>query len=228
MAPPWSHDHFRVASWHADPTVASVALRQGSASPSATDVVDLVDRLTDDGYLGVMTAALRDHEAELFAAAGFLERERLAVLSHDLRGLGPNLRGRTRRGRRTDRSSVIAIDHSAFQPEWQLDESGLRDAIAATPRARFRVAAQRGEVTGYAVSGRAGRTGFIQRLAVSPDRQSSGLGQALVVDALLWLRDRATLAMVNTQLSNERALDLYSRLGFAREPSELSVLVRRL
>ena len=228
LAPPWSHEHFRVGVWHIDPSVANVALRHGTTTPSVTDVAELVDRRAAGGCRSVMTAALRDHEAKPFADQGFVERERLAVLSHNLRSVPRPSRHRTRRARRGDRPGVLTVDHAAFQPEWQLDDTGLRDAIAATPRARFRVTASGGRIVGYAVTGRAGRTGFIQRLAVEPDHTSGGLGQALVIDALHWLRDRATLAMVNTQLSNERALHLYDGLGFVREPTELSVLTRRL
>jgi ribosomal protein S18 acetylase RimI-like enzyme len=78
---------------------------------------------------------------------------------------------------------------------------------------------------GYAVTGRAGRRGFLQRLAVQPDHQRGGLGRALVLDGLRWLRRwRAERAVVNTQLENDAALALYENLGFRREPSGLSVL----
>ena len=43
---------------------------------------------------------------------------------------------------------------------------------------------------GYAICGRAGRRGFVQRLAVDPARHGSGVGRALVLDGLGWLRRR--------------------------------------
>ena len=62
-----------------------------------------------------------------------------------------------------------------------------------------------------------------------PSEQGAGLGRALVVDSLQWLRRRGgRLVMVNTQQTNTRALDLYRRLGFRTEPSELTVLTREL
>jgi ribosomal protein S18 acetylase RimI-like enzyme len=47
----------------------------------------------------------------------------------------------------------------------------------------------------------------------------------LVIDGLRWLkRWRVEQVVVNTQYENERALDLYERLGFRRQPLGLSVL----
>ncbi len=82
---------------------------------------------------------------------------------------------------------------------------------------------------GYTIAGRAGRRGYLQRLAVMPSAQGHGFGAALVVDALSWMAARgAHDAVVNTQTDNERALDLYVRLGFERQPEGLAVLGRRL
>ena len=92
-----------------------------------------------------------------------------------------------------------------------------------------RQVADREGVTGYAITGRAGALGYLQRLAVHPDHQREGVGTALVADALWWARRRGAIAMlVNTQESNATALTLYERLGFHAEPEGLAVLERRL
>ena len=77
----------------------------------------------------------------------------------------------------------------------------------------------------YAIAGRSGRRGFLQRIAVDPLAQRRGIGAALVVDGLRWLRRwGADRALVNTQEQNEPALLLYERLGFRRQPGGLAVL----
>jgi len=121
---------------------------------------------------------------------------------------------------------VLQVDRASFPPFWQLDDAGLDDALTATPRTRFQVAIDdAGAVVGYAISGRSGRNGYLQRLAVAPDRQGCGLGRALVVDGLRWLaRWRAEQCVVNTQWGNEAALGLYERVGFHRLPQALAVL----
>jgi ribosomal protein S18 acetylase RimI-like enzyme len=80
-------------------------------------------------------------------------------------------------------------------------------------------------IAGYAITGRAGGHGFLQRLAVHPTWQRRGVGRALVIDGLAWLERRGVeRVVVNTQLENRKALALYEGLGFRREPRCLSVL----
>jgi GNAT superfamily N-acetyltransferase len=180
------------------------------------------------GVARVVTGALTPAEQAGFLAAGFEVEERLHLLGvrlgPDLPPLpaGPALE---RPGRRR-RQEVLAVDNAAFPSFWRFDERGLADALAATPRTRYRVAVDPdGKVTGYAICGRAGSRGFVQRLAVQPAVQRSGVGRRLLLDGLHWLRRRGvTRAVVNTQIGNEAALALYRDVGFTDEPAGLSVL----
>jgi ribosomal protein S18 acetylase RimI-like enzyme len=69
----------------------------------------------------------------------------------------------------------------------------------------------------------------VQRLAVAPEVQRNGLGNALLTDGLGWLRAQgARRAYVNTQEDNHRALALYLQSGFRQLPIGLHVLGREL
>ena len=60
-------------------------------------------------------------------------------------------------------------------------------------------------------------------------RRGRGLGAALVVDGLRWLRRwGAKEVLVNTQEGNDAAVRLYERLGFRLQPDGLAVLRRAL
>ena len=193
--------------------------------PSAAFVQRCLAVLARNGYQRVVTGALSPAESGGFLAAGFEISERLHLLAHDLRRL-PDAPSDVplRRARPEDEPAVLRVDNRAFPSFWRLDRTGLADAIHATPQARWRVAGD-DAVHGYAITGRAGRRGYLQRLAVDPDQSGHGIGAALVVDGLRWLkRWRVDQAVVNTQLDNERALGLYERLGFRRQPLGLSVL----
>jgi ribosomal protein S18 acetylase RimI-like enzyme len=163
-----------------------------------------------------------------FLQAGFEVHERLHLLVRSLDDLPASAPVDLRRGHHADRPVVLEVDAAAFPPFWRLDAAGLADALAATPSARFRVAVDRKRprpVVGYAVTGRAGPRGYLQRLAVQPDRQRSGIGGALVVDGLRWLRRwGAKEVLVNTQEGNEPAVRLYESLGFTLRPEGLAVL----
>lgn len=231
-------ERLRVGSWRSEDDIAYLSPIPGAPLPSADFVRQCVRSLEFEGYARVVTGALSPAEQTTFRAAGFEVTEHLHLLSHDLQGL-PALAGQNesvRRSGRHDLAAVLDLDRIAFDAFWRLDEGGLDEALRATPHTRFRVAAGAGVVPGesvgidgYAITGRSGRHGYLQRLAVHPERQRQGLGTLLVLDGLRWLRRwRVERAMVNTQLANERALALYERLGFRREPSGLSVLAREL
>ena len=196
--------------------------------PTAAMVQHCCRLLAARGFDEVLTGALSPAEQRGFLDAGFTVHEELHLLVHDLADLPTTPAAPLRRARTADRPTVLAVDGAAFPPFWRLDDDGLTDALAATPTSRFRVAVA-GGVVGYAIVGRAARRGYVQRLAVAPEVQGSGLGRALLVDGLRWLRRRgAARAVVNTQVDNDRARRLYESLGFRMAPSGLAVLGRTL
>lgn len=229
---PIGDDRLRVAPWRGDPTTAYLVARRGRPNPFA--LARCLEQLARGGYRAALTAALAPADQEPWLANGFVVHERLHLLS---RPVEPTLDALPdgvvlRRGRRRDRREVLAVDAAAFPSFWRLDEAGLDDALAATPSARMRVAGRGhagGDLVGYAVTGRAGPRGYLQRLAVAPDLQRAGVGTALVADGLRWLRRwGAREVLVNTQVGNEAAIALYEHLGFRRHDEGLAVLQRPL
>lgn len=224
----WGTDRLRVCPWRGDPSIAYLAPFPGRL-PLPQSLDRCVDDLRERGYRGVLTAALGISERDSFFEAGFSVHEELHLLRHDLFDVPRDPCLRLRRGRRRDEREVLRLDAMAFDSFWRFDRLGLADARAATPASRFRVATTRSSIAGYAVTGRAGPTGYLQRLAVHPRSQGRGIGTELVIDTLRWSRRRgATTVMVNTQAENDRALALYERLGFVRELHGLAVLERSL
>jgi ribosomal protein S18 acetylase RimI-like enzyme len=227
----WRGGWARLGPWRGHPEIGHVVV--GASAPATQVAVDdCLDRLRTLGFETVVTSALTPKDALAFVDAGFEVRERLHLLEH-LGGPPPAPTAplpRTRRGRRGDRAEVVAVDTRAFPPFWQLETAGLDDAIGATPTARFRVCdGPDGEIAGYAITGRAGRNGYLQRLAVDPTARRLGFGRALVYDALHWLhRHDVSRTLVNTQLDNARAVALYESCGFRRLPAGLCVLGRDL
>jgi ribosomal protein S18 acetylase RimI-like enzyme len=217
----------RVATWHGRPDIATIAVR-GADAPSPRALERLLDRLRDDGYRQVLTNAVGPGTSVWLVESGFAVRGRLHLLEHPLDELSRPSR-RTRRATRADREAIVEVDAASFDEFWRFDDLALREATRATPRAHTRVASTKDVVFGYGLFGRAGATGYVQRLAVGPDGEGRGLGRALLHDGLRWLQMHgATRALVNTQEHNARALDLYLRAGFTRLPVGLCVLGREL
>lgn len=216
----------RATTWRGDPAIAQVVTR---GPVGRHDVLGALEGLRQRGCTAVLTAALSPPEQAPFLAAGFVEHERLHLLRRGVEQLvrrGETTAPRLRRFRPPDLPAVLQVDHLAFPPFWRFDEPALDDAVAATPASRFRVAlASAGAPVAYAITGRAGGRGYLQRLAVHPDHRRVGLATALVDDGLRWLRRwGAREVLVNTQELNAGALALYRALGFAPEPHGLAVL----
>jgi ribosomal protein S18 acetylase RimI-like enzyme len=229
----WGWERARAGPWRGDGRIAYLAPLAPAGAPSVDFLHRCLETLAAKGFERVVTSALAPAEQRGFLAVGFEEYERLHLLSHNLQDV-PKAEDPPvpmRRGRGGDWPAVLAVDAGSFAPFWRLDSEGLREAIEATPVSRFRVAAPRrgGELLAYAVTGLSGTQGYLQRLAVHPEHRRSGLGRALALDGLRWLRRKAvTEAVVNTQIGNDAALNLYLSLGFRQEPIQLSVLHRRL
>ena len=229
----WGWERARTGPWRGDGRIAYLAPLAPAGAPSVDFLQRCIEALAAKGFEQVVTSALAPAEQRGFLAVGFAEYERLHLLSHNLENLPrmPETPVPLRKGRGTDWPAVLVVDAGSFAPFWRLDTEGLREAIEATPVTRLRVAAPRrgGDLLAYAVTGLSGNQGYLQRLAVHPQHRRSGLGRALGIDGLRWLRRKAVSeAVVNTQLGNDAALQLYLSLGFRMEPIQLSVLHRHL
>lgn len=222
----------RVLPWQGDKYTALIGLRSGR-TPTSLDIHRCVEALARRGVLSAVTPALSPHDSEPFVQAGFALREQLHLLAYRLDQPGPHgflfpdhLARTIKRGQRWHRRAVLEIDRRAFETSfWQFDAVALSEARRATPTSRYRVAMANGLPVGYAVTGRSEQRGYLQRLAIDPSSQGQGLGRGLVHDTLRWLHGRgATVAMVNTQEVNTRALTLYEEIGFVMQAEGLSVL----
>jgi ribosomal protein S18 acetylase RimI-like enzyme len=169
--------------------------------------------------------------ADLLRRQGFETLQALHLLDLSLVGWQPPTSGRARsqRLRAGERESAAAVDLAAFGSMWAIDAAGIEETCTATPSHRARGRRLDGHLAGYAVTGRADHTGYLQRLAVHPAQQGHGVGLALTIDSLIWMqRRRLTRAIVNTHTDNAVALSLYRRVGFRVLPHGLMVLHRRL
>lgn len=213
-----------------DRSIAQLVLLDHHMVPTRGDVDRWVADAGRRRFRTLRTSALFPVSQPAFLDAGFTPIDRLTLLELDLRGAGGRKRrqGGTRRLRTRDLPDAAAVDTAAFGDDAGIDPEALGRIGEATPYHRSRAIGRR-SVIAFAISGRAARTGYIQRLAVHPDRQGSGLGRILVDDALAWMvRHGVATVLVNTGIDNAPALRLYTSEGFCVRPDELAVLERPL
>jgi ribosomal protein S18 acetylase RimI-like enzyme len=221
----------RVAPWPADPRTAQLTVLPGDLPPTAAVVQGALAEAAASGFRGAVTGALGEAERGPFLDAGLAPQAWLHLLERSLDAVPvPPERSPLRRIRRSEWPVVAAVDASAFAPFWRLGIEGIVDARRATPSNRMRVATANDDtIVGYAVFGRSAGRGFVQRIAVDPAVHGQGIGTTLLLDGLRWLADRGALsALVNTQVGNDRALQLYRRTGFRLLHEQLAVLGRSL
>ncbi len=227
----------RVRPWPGTHDVAHVVTLDQQAAPPVAVLRAWLNELRDEGYTSVRTGATASTHRGPYDALGFTTIQELALLRVRLADAAPGLRRagsaaevHLRRARASELVVLASIDRAAFPAGWSLDAVAIAEAAGATPSQLVRVArTHHGTAVGYAVTGRAGRASFLQRLAVRPDAQGQGVGMALVEDAMRWARRRrATTMVVNTQHDNRAALSLYQRAGFQLLREGLVVLERTL
>jgi ribosomal protein S18 acetylase RimI-like enzyme len=229
VAPPIERPRavLRLRPWPFDPRVGVVLPTDHHAVPTARDVATAVATARADGLVALRTGALFPRAAAVFLDAGFTVIDRLALLDvhvADARPVGDAAAHRVRPLRRWQHDEAAAVDRRAFGELWGNDAATLREIRGATPVHHARRVDVDGRLVGFAITGAAGRTGYLQRLAVDPAQQRRGIAGALVDDAVAWMaRRRLDDAVVNTGIANTAALALYERAGFRRRDEHLVI-----
>jgi GNAT superfamily N-acetyltransferase len=122
---------------------------------------------------------------------------------------------------------LIAVDHAAFRPPWQMSRDEIRHAQRQA--ASCTVATLNGQVIGYQISTRHHNSSHLARLAVAPAHQGNGVGALLLHHVISGMLRRSVRAMtVNTQQSNHSSQQLYLRFGFRHNGYDLPVWRRPL
>jgi ribosomal protein S18 acetylase RimI-like enzyme len=229
VAPPVERPRavLRLRPWPFDPRVGVVLPTDHHAIPSAADVATAVATARADGLVALRTGALFPRAAAVFLDAGFHVIDRLALLDVQVADARPVASGSTHRVRplrRWQHDAAATVDRRAFGELWGNDAPTLREIRGATPAHHARRVDGDGRLAGFAITGAAGRTGYLQRLAVDPELRRRGIAGALVDDAIEWMaRRRLVDAVVNTGVTNEAALALYERAGFRRRDEHLVI-----
>ena len=234
----------RIGRWPYEPDVAHLVLLDHQMVPSSEHLAAWIEQARSSGCRTLRTGALFPTSIGPFLDAGFATIDELALLetrldrtasgktrtgpkSNRRTADGRHIRARPLRSRHLD--DAATIDRRAFETPWGNDRPALADILHATPACRARSISLDRVMAGFAITGVADRSGYLQRLAVDPTAQRHGLGRTLVADSLDWMQRRgATTAMVNTAFDNTAALNLYESFGFRRRDDSLLILELRL
>jgi len=238
--PDTSHRVFQRGTWP-----GSVSFRRGWARAEARPWNDTVEdaslRLVRGGsgfiaacvqrlmYLGapsVLSSPLASSARRPWEAAGFVPNLDLALMRLDLEHAIPAPQHLVAREETFNIDQMLAIDRAAFGPFWRFDKAALVESIRATTKSSVFVIRDGDQgITGYAVVGYGHAISYLQRVAIDPAWQGSGMGRSLVRASARSARRHGSKALLlNTQFENGPAIGLYESEGYRQLPESLAVL----
>ncbi len=184
------------------------------------------DELLGIGAPSVISPPLPPPTQEAWRLAGFLPEADLSLYRLELDHQVPAPDHLVAVGSQEDLEEATRIDAAAFEPFWRLDRRGLEEAVRATTKAEILVIHdQDGGLCAFAVLGYGIALSYLQRIAVDPSWQGHGMGRSILRACARRARSGGARALLlNTQLSNEKARQLYLGEGYEELPGGLELL----
>lgn len=113
-----------------------------------------------------------------------------------------------------DAEAIVRLEEACF-PNPQLTLEGAREAVRGALLFRLLEEARTGTLAASLLLERRGSLGYVSTIAVHPDYQRRGLGEALMRWALAWFRSQGLRsAALTVTVGNGPAIALYRKLGF--------------
>lgn len=213
--------------WRAHLDVLAVRVLRSRPAAVGPMIEDIRRFAASSGYASVMSPLTAVSNVEPFTRAGMRERIRLRAFVRDAGASCPASAkppsARIRLATPDDLGALTALDARCFESFWRYGAAELSHALA---HERLTVCEDAcGELMGYASCGLSGASITVGRLAVDGARRRSGLGAALLDDALRWARTTEALGVsLCTQLDNTAARGLYNAGGFEELDEEYALM----
>jgi ribosomal protein S18 acetylase RimI-like enzyme len=173
-----------------------------------------------------MSPPLAQSARKPWESAGFVPFVDLALMRLDLVAPVTPPQHLVVRDEGYDLDLMLAVDTAAFERFWQFSRAAFVESLRATSKSSVFVIRDGAlGITGYAIVGYGHAISYLQRVAVDPKWQSSGMGRSLIRAGARSARRQGSKALLlNTQLDNVTAAGLYETEGYVQLPDSLAVL----
>ena len=120
---------------------------------------------------------------------------------------------------------IVLLDKDIFEPYWRSSTLSLFDTLRSCRETSLYTYKQGKGLLAYAIVGLTMRSSFLQRFAVHPNIQRSGLGSSMLENILEDMYKKKMISIkLNTQSDNVVAQNLYKNKGFSLSNQKLFVM----
>ena len=163
------------------------------------------------------SAMVQENMSEQWVSSGWVEANRLNVLSLDLRKY-KHQKSRSFHIENFNQNSIadlLPLDQNIFDAYWRNSKAGFIETIESCSRNFLFKKFIDEKLIGYAILGSTKNFSFLQRFGISKDYQNRGYGSSLLDDVVHFAKSKKFINIrLNTQPNNTAAKELYLKKGF--------------
>jgi len=120
---------------------------------------------------------------------------------------------------------LLKLDEKIFDRYWRNSSNSFHETLKSCVNNHLFLQKNNGELIGYAILGETRKLSYLQRIGVDKSYQGLGYGEELLQSVLSFSKEKKFLSMkLNTQETNESALNLYKKNGFRVQKNNLVIM----
>ncbi|MDA9608379.1 GNAT family N-acetyltransferase, partial [Candidatus Actinomarina] len=120
---------------------------------------------------------------------------------------------------------LLKLDERIFDRYWRNSSNSFHETLKSCVNNNLFLQKNNGELIGYAILGETRKLSYLQRIGVDKSYQGLGYGEELLQSVLSFSKQKKFLSMkLNTQETNESALNLYKKNGFRVQKNKLIIM----
>ena len=173
--------------------------------------------LAKENNLIFNSSMVNENSKHLWASSGWLEKEKLNVLSlnlknlnkKDLREVSPEFLTNSHF------EELLHLDKNIFDEYWQNSLASFQETLDSCNKNYLFKQTNGEEIVGYAILGVTNGFSYLQRFGINKNCHSLGYGQNMLEDVISFAKRKNFINMkLNTQEKNFVAQNLYLKNGF--------------
>ena len=176
------------------------------------------------------SSMIKENQVNSWEAAGWFPYKKLYVCDQNMKYFSKNtVENSTNVSQKSleisDFSNLLDLDEAIFEPYWRNSINSFHETLKSCLNNYLFIQKKKDEIIGYAILGETRKLSYLHRIGVSKNQQKQGYGDELLKSVLTFSKKKKFLTMrLNTQETNESALNLYKKNGFSIQKNKLVIM----